>query len=198
MGCRSFVPAGTVLLVLSACGVGRPIGTSPALLLISTLEGRPGTASVEGTFSHTFASDVMTAGRVVDDVGRVTLGLALRDPGTIELPSRPSPVNAVALDRYRVRYIRSDGRNLAGVDVPHAFDGALTLRVGPDGATGSLVLVRAQAKLEAPLVGLRDFQGAIVLSTLAEVTFYGRDQAGHAVTASGLVGVNFADWADAE
>jgi hypothetical protein len=135
---------------------------------------------------------------VVEDRGRVTLALALKDPGTVELPARPSPLNTVTVERYRVRYFRSDGRNVPGLDVPHAFDGAMTMAVGADGATGTLVLVRAQAKLEAPLVRLREFQTAVVVSTLAEVTFYGHDQGGHAVSASGFVGINFADWPDPE
>jgi hypothetical protein len=33
-----------------------------------------------------------------------------------------------------------------------------------------------------------------VLSTIADVTFYGRDQAGNDVTAVGSIGVNFGDF----
>jgi hypothetical protein len=183
---------------VAACAGTGLGGSSPASLVVATLEGQPGAGGPEAAFSHTLASDVFTDDGVVEDRGRVTLALALKDPGTVELPTRPSPLNTVTVERYRVRYFRSDGRNVPGLDVPHAFDGAMTMAVGADGATGTLVLVRAQAKLEAPLVGLRDFQAAVVLSTLAEVTFYGRDQAGHAVSVSGLVGINFADWPDPE
>ena len=41
------------------------------------------------------------------------------------------------------------------------------------------MLVRAQAKLEAPLKALRGGGGAIVISTIAEITFYGTDQNGN-------------------
>ena len=34
--------------------------------------------------------------------------------------------------------------------------------------------------------------------TIASVTFYGYDQAGNAVAVTGLISVNFADWADEE
>jgi hypothetical protein len=34
------------------------------------------------------------------------------------------------------------------------------------------------------------------ISTIAEITFYGRDQAGNEVTAVGMMNVNFGDWAD--
>ena len=59
------------------------------------------------------------------------------------------------------------------------------------------MLVRVQAKLEAPLTGAdaaRRRRRSI--STLADVTFYGRDQAGREVSVTGTIGVNFADWAD--
>jgi hypothetical protein len=178
--------------------VNEATGSSPALLTIASLEGRPGDAGTEGAFSHTVQSDVLTRGTVFEDIGRVRLALTLRDAGTMELPTRPSPLNAVTVDRYRVRYWRADGRNVPGVDLPHAFDGAMTMTVGAEEVTGSVVLVRAQAKLEPPLIGLRDFQSGAVVSTLAEVTFFGRDQTGHVATATGFVGINFANWADAE
>jgi hypothetical protein len=58
------------------------------------------------------------------------------------------------------------------------------------------VLVRAQAKLEAPLKALAGGGGSIIISTIAQVTFYGRDQAGNDVSVTGQISVNFADWGD--
>jgi len=58
------------------------------------------------------------------------------------------------------------------------------------------VLVRAQAKLEAPLRALRGGGSAIVISTIAEITFYGSDQNGNKVSVTGSISVNFADWGD--
>jgi hypothetical protein len=57
-------------------------------------------------------------------------------------------------------------------------------------------LVRAQAKLEAPLMNLRGLGGSVVISTLADVTFYGHDQAGRETSVTGQISVNFADWGD--
>ena len=37
-----------------------------------------------------------------------------------------------------------------------------------------------------------------MISTLAEVTFYGTDQAGRDVVATANISVNFADWGDPE
>jgi hypothetical protein len=180
----------------SGCTVTQRTGTSPVQLFIASLEGGPGD-DVSG-FRHTFASDVLTNGRVVDDGGRALLGLILKDPGTADLPTRPAPANLVTISRYRVRYLRADGRASPGVDVPYAFDGAVTFTVGPEGGVVRFVLVRAQSKLEPPLVTLRESGGSVALSTLAEVTFYGRDQAGHDLNVVGLIGVNFADWTDEE
>jgi hypothetical protein len=52
--------------------------------------------------------------------------------------------------------------------------------------------VRHVAKLEAPLAFLG--RTPEVLTMLAEVTFYGRDQAGNDVTANGTVQINFANF----
>ena len=184
------------LLGTSGCTTTQGAGTSPVLLAIASLDGGPG--GDESAFRNVFASDVLTKGRVVDDGGRVQLALVLKDPGTADLPTRPSPANFVTVTRYQVRYVRADGRAVPGVDVPYAFDGAMTFTVGPEGGVGRFVLVRAQSKLEPPLVTLRAAGGPVALSTLAEVSFYGRDQAGHDVSAVGLIGVNFADWPDEE
>jgi len=91
-------------------------------------------------------------------------------------------------------YIRSDGRNVQGTDVPFAFDGGVTVTV--DGASSvPFTLVRAQAKHEAPLKALAGHGGAQHISTVARVTFYGHDQTGRGVTVTGNIEVDFADWA---
>ena len=82
--------------------------------------------------------------------------------------------------------------------MPYAFDGAATTTITDRAATMVFVLVRIQAKLEAPLKNLREGGGALAISTIADITFYGRDQAGNDVAATGSISVNFADWADPE
>jgi hypothetical protein len=82
------------------------------------------------------------------------------------------------------------------VDVPYPFDGAITLTVGTTVVSASLNLVRIQAKQEAPLQALINGGGANVISTIARVTFWGRDQNGREVSVTGDIGVNFADWGD--
>jgi hypothetical protein len=83
------------------------------------------------------------------------------------------------------------------VDVPYAFDGGLTGTIGAESTEIGFVLVRAQSKLEAPLAALAT-GGAVVISTIAEVTFYGHDQVGNDVSVTGKISVNFANWADPE
>ncbi len=141
-------------------------------------------------------SDVLTNGSVFDDIGRVTTRLALKDPGTPESPTSPTSANFVTVTRYRVVYQRTDGRNAPGVDVPFPMDGAVTFTVVSGPQTAEFILVRASAKLEQPLRPLVGGGGAIIINTLAEVTFYGKDQTGAEVIATGTITVNFADWAD--
>jgi hypothetical protein len=101
----------------------------------------------------------------------------------------------VTFTRYRVAYRRADGRNTPGVDVPYPFDGAATFTVvGSQGGTGVFELVRHVAKAEAPLASLAN--NFTVITTIADVTFYGKDQAGNNVTVTGSIQVDFGDFAD--
>jgi hypothetical protein len=134
---------------------------------------------------------------VFNDVGGVTMSLGLKDPGNSMTPSSPSALNQVTFTRYRVVYRRSDGRNTPGVDVPHPIDSALTFTVPNSGqATAGFELVRHTAKQEAPLAALA--VNPTIIATVAEVSFYGRDQAGHDVIASGTIGVNFGNFGDSQ
>jgi hypothetical protein len=47
------------------------------------------------------------------------------------------------------------------------------------------------------LSNLRSNGGARFISTIAEVTFYGRDLAGNDIEATGTIQVNFGDFVDA-
>lgn len=170
-------------------------GRGGAYMIIEALEAaRGGEDSAE--FSTVLQSDVQTNGGVYEDPGRVRMRLALKDIGPAGSPTAPTANNLITVTRYRVSFRRSDGRNTQGQDVPYAFDGAATFTVGAQPVTATFSIVRAQAKLEAPLVGLAGGGGALVISTLADVAFYGRDQAGNDVTVSGTISINFADWAD--
>ena len=170
-------------------------GQSGSYLIIEALEGaRGGGQSTD--YSTVLQSDVQTGGGVFEDPGRVRLRLALKDIGTVANPTSPTANNLVTINRYHVTFRRSDGRNNPGTDVPYPFDGAITFTVGAQPTTASFSIVRAQAKLEAPLKTLVGGGGNIVISTLADVTFYGADQAGNEISVTGTISINFADWAD--
>ena len=47
-------------------------------------------------------------------------------------------------------------------------------------------------------MALRGLGGSVLISTIANVTFYGHDQTGIPVSVTGSISVNFADWADPE
>ncbi len=113
-------------------------------------------------------------------------------------PTAPSPSvpDAVLLKSYEVRYFRTDGRGTEGVDVPYRITGPLSFAV--DVATSGtqsfpLEIVRRQAKVEPPLSTI--FQ-ATVLSVIAEVTLYGETVSGDAVSATGRLQIDFADFGD--
>jgi hypothetical protein len=194
----------SALLFTSGCGDAVLQGKGSSYLIVSVLQAASGAKpDAFGTFLQ---SDVVTnvetqaAGGTVrvpsifEDLGEVSLRMAMKDPTSIV---SPSDTNTITIERYHVDYVRSDGRNTQGVDVPYSFDGAVTGSVGGStAATLTFVIVRAQAKSEAPLAALRNNGGAQVISTLAQVTFYGHDQAGNAVSVTGTISINFADWGD--
>ncbi len=176
-------------------GCSSTVRTSQAssYLVLQRLEGSSGADQGGGTFMSVLRSDVMTKGGIFEDNGRVTLSLAMKD---VTNPTGPTTNNLVTLNRYRVEYRRTDGRNTQGEDVPYAFEGAMGATIGEQPTSVVFSIVRAQAKLEKPLVTLRGGNGALLISTIADVTFFGKDQTGRDVTVTGSMSINFADWAD--
>ena len=187
---------------LPGCTKQQMQGQASSYLIIESLTAVPGTVGGGGGSDETNVLDsdvaIYVGGTptVVSDFGDVTLQLGMKDPGSANNPTAPTSANFITVTRYNVRFIRSDGRNTQGVDVPYAFDGAATGTVTDGGGGLAFVLVRAQSKLEAPLMALRQLGGAGVISTIAEVTLYGHDQAGRSVSVKGSIGVNFADFGD--
>jgi hypothetical protein len=185
-----------LILVSVSCGTLTRQGTSSSYLIVTSLEAAPGGLTA-GTFGSVLLSDVIVVkdgvASIYSDQGRVTFGLGLKDPGPSTSPSTPTQNNFITVNRYHVRYIRADGHNIEGVDVPYAFDDAFTVTVSGE-TTAGFTVVRNQAKQEAPLAALA--LNPIVVSTIAEVTFYGHDQTGREVSAVGNVSVSFANFAD--
>lgn len=180
--------------VTASCGDVVRDGKAPVFLVIDLLEGATGDSPEK--YAGFLQSDVVTKGSTFNDIGKVTLRIAPKDIGTPFNPTSPSSNNAVTIRRYRVVYRRADGRNTQGVDVPYAFDGAATGTVPPSGKLELVFeLVRHVAKRESPLVQLAVANTAVI-TTIAEVTFYGADLVGNEITTTGYMQVDFGNFAD--
>ena len=170
-----------VLLAAASCSEAVRSGQGSSYLVLTSMSGPSGTP---------VQSDVVSDdGGVFADTGSASLQLQMKD-----VLSSPSPNNSITLTQYHVEYVRSDGHNVPGVDVPYAFDSGVTATITGTG-TVNFTLVRIQAKEEAPLRALRQLGGARAISTVARITFYGHDQTGREVSVTGNLEVNFADWA---
>jgi len=185
----------TLAAASASCGSAVREGTGTSFLVIGNLEGASGAEPDD--FGGLLQSDVITVvdnhPTVFSDNGRVTLRLALKDPGPAGSPLEPTQNQAITVNRYHVRFIRSDGRNTPGVDVPYGFDGAFTVTVTKE-SQATFELVRHVAKSEAPLGSLAN--NFTVISTVAEITFYARDLTGHEVSVTGHLTVDFGNFAD--
>jgi len=203
---KRFLTAVALCATATSCGDVVRDGRAPSYLIIDSLGGIRGATTVLPA-TATLISDVVTnvstpppctqdspCPTIFGDSGEAVMHIALKDPGTTTTPSVPSTVNSITITRYHVEYVRADGRNTAGVDVPYGFDGAVTVTVGPNATTFGFSLVRVVAKEETPLVQLRSSNSFI--TALARVTFYGRDQAGNEVTATGTIQVDFGNYGD--
>jgi hypothetical protein len=198
---------GAVTLASASCGEVARTGQSPAYLIIETIEASSGADPTR--FGSILNSDVITnvttqingepvpVPTVFNDPGRATFRLALKNPGSTTSPLGPTTLNEITITRYRVVFHRADGRNTQGVDIPYSFDGAFTLTVPAGGtAQGGFDIVRHQAKREPPLSNMAGGGAQRLISTIADITFYGRDQAGNEVSVTGSISVNFGDFGD--
>lgn len=191
------IAAAILLAAASAsCGDLQRQGQASSYLIVNALEGARG--SDPTTFSGNLPSDVVTVVNNVptffNDLGRVKLVLAMKDPGGVSSPTTPTTANFITVEQYHVHYIRADGHNTQGVDVPYDFDGGLTLTVGSGEVAGGFTIVRNIAKQEAPLKALA--VNGVIISTVAEVTFYGHDQTGREVSATAKISIDFANYGD--
>ena len=192
-----------VVMSCASCGTVVRTGRSPLFLTIDLIQAAKGDKPTQ--FSGTLLSDVLTivtAGGVCttaspcqvtfNDVGQVVLRTTFKD---VTNPNGPTTNNDVTITRYRVIYRRTDGRNVQGIDVPYAFDGAVTGTVpAGEAVTLSFELVRHVAKLESPLAQLRS-SGSLIY-TIADITFFGKDRVGNEIQATGSIQVDFGNFAD--
>ena len=102
----------------------------------------------------------------------------------------------IVIERYEVRYFRSDGRGVEGVDVPYSISGNLAFEIiGEAAGNVNIEVVRRQAKLEPPLSQLVNGGGSFIVTMFAEITLHARTTTGVATnTATGRLQITFADF----
>src|SRR5690242_17490138 len=132
-----------VLLGSASCGDLARTGRSPSMLIIDALQAASGASA--GNFGGFLNSDVVVVVKqtvngvqvnvntIVNDVGKATLRTVLKDLGSPAGEASPTALNQVTIDRYHVQFVRTDGHNIQGVDVPYAFDGAATATITAQG-----------------------------------------------------------------
>lgn len=194
----------SVLSAASCADLART-GSGPSFLIMESVSGARG-GSGSSTFTSSLLSDVQTIVEVTVGGATVQSPTIFNDLGQASIRAEmknalsttaPSAINSVTLNRYRVRFRRTDGQNREGIDVPYGFDGGSTVTI-PVGSSAvvNFDLVRHQSKSEPPLRNLINGGGLRFISVIAEVTFYGRDQAGNDVSVSGTIDVQFGDFGD--
>jgi hypothetical protein len=188
--------SGAVALVAVSVSCGDAVrqGSSPVYLVIDALK------SGDSNFLHSDVVQMVTSPApcsttapcptVFSDSGSVTLR-SLQKNVTATSPSTNSEVT---INRYHVSYRRADGHNTPGVDVPYGFDGALTGTTSGGSLILNFELVRNVAKMESPLADL--MTNPAVITTIADVTFFGRDMVGNDVSVSGSIQIDFGNFGD--
>lgn len=181
-----------------SCGDVVRQGKAPVIVVVDSMQAASG--ADPGNMGAFLLSDVETLVDqlpvIFNDVAQATMRLIPKDAGTGAVNLNPTPWNAVTINRYRITFIRADGRNTPGVDVPFPADGAVTVTLTASPSVVPFEIVRHQQKLEQPLRSLANFGGRLFITTIAEIVFFGVDTTGNAVQAKATMNVSFSDYAD--
>lgn len=168
---------------------------SGSTLIISSITGN----DLEGNEgSTTIFSDVVTStGGIFNDNGVAAVIARSLNPDN----AAPTYYENVIVDQIDVAFYKNGSANVEGSDVPYAFSQAVNAMVEV-GKTVEIpfVLIRHNAKLEAPLVHLREtYNQEKILQLTAKVTISSKDVAGHRLSPSvGYATVWCANFADVE
>ena len=182
-----------VVLLMAAFNSCTGVGTSASWLQIVSLTGK----DLDDKDSAIAFSDVEINGSIINDNGVVNLNALTLDP----LLSEVTPYMDVLVDQIDVAFRRTDGLNVEGVDVPYRFTQPMNMLVPINSDLKiPFVLIRHVAKLEAPLVALREWTNQEkILQLVAVVTIHGIDQGGHRVApVTGYLSIWCSNFADPE
>jgi hypothetical protein len=178
-------------IFLPACNPLENDSRSNSILVVENIMGK----DMSGTDAGFLQSDVVKKDNsITADTAKATLSARFMDPAPLLGTSQYSDI---MVTRYVVSFTRTDGRNRPGADVPFPFEGSLSTLIRVDSTTSvNFVIVREAAKLEAPLINLRDSAYGDILNMTAKIEFYGHDLADKAVKATGYLTVYFANYID--
>ena len=173
-------------LVVSGCGTADYVTDSKASVLL--LVGSVNSGAVLDSDVRLGADSIL----ICPDTVTVDLAVRNKNPNA----AAPRVPGAVLIQSYEVRYVRTDGRSQEGVDVPYTINGGMAAAV--DVATSGtspvpIEVVRRQAKLEPPLSNIQGFD---IVTMFADITIAGETVSGDAVTASGRLQIDFANYGD--
>lgn len=195
-----------VALLSYACTRVEDNARSGSLLTISTVTGTAGgnggAANTAPMLSDTCDNDNGAPQdpelcSVFNDNANVSFANDFLAIGPTATGQAPTFMNDVIVNRYRVDYFRPNGRNTPGVDVPFGIDGTMNLRVAIGGtSSGSIIVVRHEAKHESPLYELDNGSSEGVLTVNAQLHFWGNDISGRVVDAIGYLEIHFANFAE--
>lgn len=197
---RKSVPRALVILVATValgCGAAGSLDDTENAVILVIHEIVPST-------DHAFG-DVITGGTILDDTIDVDFTANLKattgPPGS---PGEPT-LQDVVIERYQVEFIRTDG----GTATPPGFQRGMNLRVQlsePNQTTlnissATLVVAPSTIKAQQPISflidpGFEPSTGFVNIQVDARITFFGRTLSGDPVTATGSIGINFANFGD--
>jgi hypothetical protein len=188
---RTAALAAAVLIGCVSCGDVVRDSRSPVLVTVTNLAPAVLLSDViRNVTTPAPCSPTSPCPTVLSDNATATITAAMKNVGV-----EPTSNNQITINRYHVDFRRADGRSIEGVDVPRAFDGAVTASIPANGsASVPFELVRHLSKSESPLVQL--INNSNVIATIAVVTFYGTDAVGNVVSAVGQLTVNFGNFGD--
>jgi len=207
MKTRAFIAVAA--LVLAGCTPDWAKQNSSTLLMrVTDILASPGASGgASGTPGAILHSDVCCG--IINDSASIGVELFRKNPLAPSVPAED-----VVLTQYQVRYFRTDGHNVEGIDVPFRITGPLNLRIhapsgeGESAGTAVIDIVRNQAKVEPPLVNLRNASaisanspgqtlggGELFITVVAEITIFGESSNGHALQATGQIQITFSDFA---
>jgi hypothetical protein len=177
-------------LVLAGCSADyADEGNATRVLLLTAVNG-----------GNVLESDVrqanLTESNICPDVVAVRVENHAKNPNAPTAGFRDD----IVIERYEVRYFRSDGRGVEGVDVPFRISGNLAFEIiGEEATNVNIEVVRRQAKLEPPISQLVNGGGAFIVTMFAEITLHARTTTGAATnSATGRLQIDFADFASTD